>query len=82
MCGKARLSPTARGMSHIAERIGRLEEYERWARCERLEIEELVDRAELGKYYELQEEILDKMRKAQEIADSLRRQVLEGSGGA
>jgi hypothetical protein len=79
MCGKARLSPTARGMVHIAQRIGRLEVYEQWATCERLEIEELVDKLKLGKYYELQEDILDKMRKAQEVADSLRKQILVGS---
>jgi hypothetical protein len=79
MCGKAKLSPTARGMSDIAERIGRLEKYEQWATCERLEIEDLVDRSELGK---LQEEILNMMREAQEIADSLRKQVLVGSGVA
>jgi len=78
MCGNARLSPTARGVD-IAGRIDRLEEYERWATCKRLEIEELVDSLELKQYYELQDEILSKMRKAQETADSLKKQILEGS---
>jgi hypothetical protein len=78
MCSKAKLSPTARG-KYLEERITRLEEYERWAACKRLEIAELVDGSELRQYYELQDEILGKMRKAQEIADSLKKQILERS---
>ena len=47
--------------------------------CKRLEIEELVDKSELKQYYELQDEILSKMRAAQETADSLRKQIIEHS---
>ncbi|HYM78106.1 MAG TPA: HNH endonuclease [Candidatus Dormibacteraeota bacterium] len=75
MCGKARLSPTARGISDVAHRVKRLEDYERWASCTPLRIEELVDRSSWHKYYKLQKEILDKMREAQEIADSLGKQI-------
>ncbi len=75
MCGKAKLSPTARGKSDVAQRVKQLEEYERWASCKRLRIEELVDRSTWNRYYELQKEILDKMQEAQGIADSLRKQI-------
>jgi hypothetical protein len=75
MLGTARLSPTARGASGIAERVARLEEYERWAACERLRMEELVDPLAWESYYKLQEEILEKMREAQDMAAAIRRQI-------
>jgi hypothetical protein len=75
ICSKARLLPTARGVSHIADKVRRLEDYERWATCRPLRIAELVDRLCWDKYYELLGEILAKMRDAQETANSLRKQV-------
>lgn len=77
MHGTARLSPTARGVPGIAERVVCLEQYERWAACERLGMEELVDRSSWESYYRLQDEILEKMREAQDMAALIRKQIRE-----
>jgi HNH endonuclease len=82
MCGNARLSPTAKGVFNVADKVRRLEEYERWAMCKPLRIAELVDRLCWDKYYELQKEILAKMREAQETADILRKQIHDRCGDA
>jgi hypothetical protein len=79
MASPARLSPTTRRVTDVAIRVKRLEEYEQWANCEPLRIETLVDSATWEKYYALQQEILTKMREAQEVAVTLSRQIKKGA---
>jgi hypothetical protein len=79
MSSKATLSPASRGVSDLGVKIRRLEEYELWAKCQALNIEQLVDRSTWRRYYELQDEILRKMREAQDIAVVLAKQVRAAS---
>ena len=79
MRGKVKLSPAARGRVDLENRIELLEEYEAWAKCQRLDIERLVDPDKWKEYYALQDEILSRMRAAQNIADLLRKQILIAS---
>ena len=79
MSSKATLSPTSRGLPNLEVKIRHLEEYELWAKCQALNIEQLVDGSTWQKYYELQDEILRKMREAQDIAVVLAKQVRAAS---
>jgi len=80
MLGKAKLSPTGRGLSNIAERVSRLEAYERWRAPTRVEFESIVARDTWEHYWSLCERVIDDMRRCQEVADSLRAQVVERLG--
>jgi cell fate (sporulation/competence/biofilm development) regulator YlbF (YheA/YmcA/DUF963 family) len=75
MLGVARHSPSARKVADIKERIRRLEEYELWANCDPLSIEDIVSIQLWDRYYGLQKEILDKMRDAQEVATEIAREI-------
>lgn len=79
MLSKARLSPATRGVKDLPVRVRRLEEYEEWAKCRQLNIESLVDSQTWERYYSLQEDILTKMREAQEVAILLAKQVRNNS---
>jgi len=75
MLGPARRSPSVRKIEDIAERIARLERLEEWAGCVPLKVDELVSPELLHQYYSIQDEILNKMRDAQEIAKKIGRQI-------
>ncbi len=77
MLGKAKLSPTGRGLPNIAERISRLEAYERWRAPIRVEFESIVPRESWDHYWSLCEQVIDDMRRCQEFADKLRAQVVD-----
>lgn len=79
MLSKARLSLANRGVTDLPLRIRRLEEYEQWAKCQQLNIETLVDSQTWKRYYTLQDDILTKMREAQEVAVTLAKQVQSNS---
>lgn len=68
MMGSAKLSPKSRGISDLKARVLRLEQYEQWANCQPLRVQELVQPELWERYYRLQEEILTKMREAQGLA--------------
>lgn len=75
MLGEARHSPSARKVADVYERIGRLEEYESWAKCIPLNVKELVSPELWDQYYAIQEEILNKMRAAQQLATQIAREI-------
>ncbi len=77
MFGKAKLSPTGRGLSDIADRVSRLEAYERWRAPTRVEFESIVAGETWEHYWSLCERVIKDMRSCQEVADSLRAQVVE-----
>lgn len=68
MLGKARHSPSGRGIPDVTERIKRLQRFESWAKCVPIHVEGLVSSELLGRYYLIQDEILQKMRDAQKLA--------------
>jgi hypothetical protein len=74
---KAKLSPTGRGIADVAERVARLEAYERWRSPTRIDLESLVGKDDWEKYWSLCENVIEELRKCQEVADSLRAKVIE-----
>lgn len=77
MLGKARLLPTGRGVPNIPERVSRLEAYERWRAPRRVEFESIVPQESWDRYWALCEQVIEDMRRCQEVADALRAQVVE-----
>jgi hypothetical protein len=77
MLGKAMLSPTGRGLPNIQEPMSRLEAYERWRAPIRVEFESIVSRESWEYYWSLCEQVIDDMRRCQEVADKLRAQVVD-----
>jgi len=75
--GSAKLSPTGRGVSQIADRISRLEGYERWRAPTRVDFESVIAVDAWQHYWSLCERVIQDMRRCQEFADSLRAQVVE-----
>jgi hypothetical protein len=75
MMGKARRSPSARGISDVAKRIERLTRFESWSDCVPLNLKDLVSTELWEKYYALQEQILNKMREAQKLAQEIAREI-------
>lgn len=76
--GKAKLSPTGRGLSNIADRISRLEAYERWRTATRVDFELTIPRDAWEHYWSLCERVIEDMQRCQKIADSIRAQVVDG----
>jgi hypothetical protein len=77
MLGSAKLSPTGRGLSDVADRVCRLEAYERWRAPTKIEFESIVAPDVWKNYWSLCERVIEDMRRCQEVADSIRAQVLE-----
>jgi hypothetical protein len=77
MLGKAKLSPTGRGLLDIAGRVLRLEAYEGWRVPTRVEFETIVAPDAWNHYWSLCERVIDDMRSCQEVADGVRAQVAE-----
>jgi hypothetical protein len=76
MLGTARLSPTGRGVTGVAERAERLERYERWKSPTKVDFASIVGAEEWERYWALCEVLNADMRKAQTVADSLRDRIL------
>lgn len=70
--GAARLSPTGRGLGGGADRIARLEAYERWRSPTRVDFEKVLGRDGWEHYWSLCEAIIEQLRKCQQVADTLR----------
>ena len=76
MLGKAPLSPAGRGLDGVADRIARLEAYERWRSPTKVEFEKIVGPEEWEHYWSLCESVVEKLRDCQTVADGLRTRVL------
>lgn len=82
MLGKARRSPSARGIPDVTERVQRLALFESWSNCVPLNLKDLVSPELWEKYYALQEEILSKMREAQKLALEIAHEIKSRSPGS
>lgn len=74
--GKARLSPTGRGLPNIADRVARLEAYEQWRTPTRVDLESIIAKDVWEHYWSLCERVIEDMRRCQESADTIRAQVV------
>ncbi len=77
MLGNAKLSPTGRGLPDVADRVRRLEAYEQWRAPTKIEFESIVAADVWQNYWSLCERVIEDMRRCQEVADSIRAQVVE-----
>lgn len=69
----AKHSPTSRGKKDIADRIKRLEEYERWRPPTRIDdFEAILGKEAWAAYWRAWEKIIADLRDCQNVADSLR----------
>jgi hypothetical protein len=81
MKGKSPLSPASRGVVDLAERIRRLEEFERWRPAEPIDFEKIVGKEEYSRYWELLEDIVRLLKDAQLVASDHRQRIAAVHGG-
>jgi len=72
---KAKLSPTARSVLDVSERIARLESYEKWRTPTKLDFEVILGTESWSHYWSLLEGVDSQMRECQNVADSLRQKI-------
>ena len=72
---RAKSSPSGRDLADVAERMARLEAYEKWRTPTRVDFESLIGRDEWERYWSLVEAVIEEMRKCQEVADTLKRHI-------
>ena len=72
MLSTARLSPTGRAISGVAERIERLENYEKWRTATKVDFESALGRDGWEHYWSLCESVIEQLRQCQLVADNVR----------
>ena len=77
MLGNARHSPTTRHVADVAERVSRLEEYERWRSPVKVDFERILGHDAWEQYWVLWKDVNAELRKCQEVADAIRIQVID-----
>lgn len=80
MIGKARLSPTGRGIADVANRCAKLEAYEQWRRPTKVDFETILPAEEWDRYWGLCDEVIAELRRCQEVADSVRTRISQAIG--
>jgi hypothetical protein len=78
MSGKAKLSPMGRGLTNVAERVARLEAYERWRSPTKVDFESIVGQEVWEHYWSLCDRVIEEMRQCQQFADSIRKKMVDG----
>jgi hypothetical protein len=77
MHSKANRSPTGRGIVDIANRVARLELYEKWRPPTRIQFESTLRPEEWEEYWQLCENVVAELKRCQEIADSIRSRITQ-----
>jgi hypothetical protein len=72
-----RLSPSGRGIADIADRITRLDAYEKWRSPTIIDFEVILGHDAWKQYWVLWEDVNAELRKCQTVADSIRNQIIE-----
>ena len=72
MLGKAKHSPSSRGLSNIQERISRLEAYEAWSKPVKIDYKALAGEEDWQQHVAYLEEVLALLEKAETNASALR----------
>ncbi len=75
------LSPTGRGLTNVAERVARLEAYERWRSPTRIDFLSIFGSDTWEHYWSQCEGVVNELRRCQDIANSLRNQIITQLGG-
>jgi hypothetical protein len=77
----ARLSPTGRKVANVADRIARLETYEKWRPPTSVDFEAILGREDWEKYWAMWKAVNETLRQCQDVAELLRKRVAEHLGG-
>jgi HNH endonuclease len=77
MLSNARLSPTGRNVPDVAQRVARLDAYEKWRPPTIIEFESILGGETWEHYWSLCENVNDELRKCQEVATSIRSKIIE-----
>ena len=75
MLSDAALSPKSKGITDLDDRIARLEAYEGWGAASRLDFESLVGADDWETHWANWERVLEEMKSAQVLAESIRDRV-------
>jgi hypothetical protein len=81
MLSNARLSPTTRGVANLCARVARLEEYEKWRRPIRIDFPKVVGEELWQRHRQNWRQVLDLLKKSQELASEIREIVLKKTKG-
>ena len=71
------LSPSARGIPDVADRVARLDAYERWRSPTSVDFEAILGRTAWERYWSLWKNVNEELRKCQEVADSIRSKTIQ-----
>src|SRR5690606_4838509 len=77
MQSKAKWSPAGRNVADIAERIARLDAYERWTPPTKVDFDAIVGRGAWEPYWSLCDAVNDEISRSQQVADALRQQIVQ-----
>jgi 5-methylcytosine-specific restriction endonuclease McrA len=76
MLGGKGLSPSARGIPDLADRVACLDAYERWRSPTVVNFEAILGNDAWCRYWQLWENVNAELRKCQEVADAIRTEVI------
>jgi hypothetical protein len=76
MLSNARLSPTGRGIAGTSDRIARLEAFEKWRSPTKIDFLSIIGQQEWDAYWALCDQVIDELRRCQEVADSIRNKIV------
>jgi hypothetical protein len=77
----AKHSPTARGLADVADRIDRLEAYERWRSPTKVDFATIIEKDEWDRYWSLCDDVISEMRRCQEVAEAIRARIVAALQG-
>lgn len=80
MLSGAALSPTARGVKDVPERVRRLEAYEAWCEPTRMKFEEIVGEEVWRQHWDNWAKVQALMREAQVLAEQINKKVAQAYG--
>jgi hypothetical protein len=80
MMSKAKLSPTGRGLVNVAERVGRLDAFEKWRPPMQLEFASVLGNEDWENYWSMCEKVTEELRECQKVADAMRTRIVESLG--
>jgi hypothetical protein len=75
MLSDAKRSPTGRGVLGVAQRVARLQRYEKWRRPIQIKFEEILGKKDWDHYWSLWDKLNSALEEAQIVADRLRTRV-------
>ncbi len=77
MLSSAKLSPTGRQIANVADRVARLEAFEKWRVPTKIDFESILGKEAWESYWALCEKVNNDLRQHQQVADSMRVRIVD-----